>query len=67
MFYKKHTIMKQHILTAIAVAAILTACNSDDMHEAEATSTTTIITTIKKKQMPSFRNALNAAKSGTVG
>ena len=34
--------MKQQILTAIAVATILTACNSDDMHEADATSTTTI-------------------------
>jgi hypothetical protein len=34
--------MKQQILTAIAVATILTACNSDDMHEADATSTATI-------------------------
>ena len=34
--------MKQQILTAIAVATILTACNSDDMHETDATSTTTI-------------------------
>ena len=34
--------MKRYIITALAVAAILTACNSDDMHEAEATSTTTI-------------------------
>lgn len=34
--------MKQQILTAIAVATILTACNSDNMHEADATSTTTI-------------------------
>ena len=34
--------MRQQILTALAVAAILTACNSDDMHEADATSTTTI-------------------------
>ena len=34
--------MKNIMLTALAVAAILTACNSDDMHEAEATSTTTI-------------------------
>lgn len=34
--------MKQYIFTALAVAAILTACNSDDMHEADATSTTTI-------------------------
>ena len=33
--------MKRYIITA-TVAAILTACNSDDMHEAEATSTTTI-------------------------
>ena len=34
--------MKHYIITALAVAAILTACNSDDMHEADATSTTTI-------------------------
>jgi hypothetical protein len=34
--------MKQYIFTALAVAAILTACNSDDIHEADATSTTTI-------------------------
>ena len=34
--------MKQQILTAIAVATILTACKSDDMHEADATSTATI-------------------------
>jgi hypothetical protein len=34
--------MRQQILTALAVAAILTACNSDDMREADATSTTTI-------------------------
>lgn len=34
--------MKRYIITVLAVAAILTACNSDDMHEAEATSTTTI-------------------------
>ena len=35
-------IMKRYIITALAVAAILTACNSDDMHEADTTSTTTI-------------------------
>ena len=34
--------MKRYIITALAVAAILTACNSDDMHEADATSTATI-------------------------
>lgn len=34
--------MKQMITTALAVAAIMTACNSDDMHEADATSTATI-------------------------
>ena len=34
--------MKRYIITVLAVAAILTACNSDDMHEDEATSTTTI-------------------------
>lgn len=34
--------MKYYIITALAVAAILTACNSDDMHETDATSTTTI-------------------------
>ena len=34
--------MKNYIITALAVAAILTACNSDDMHEADAMSTTTI-------------------------
>ena len=34
--------MKQYIFTALAVAAILTACNSDDMHEDDATSTATI-------------------------
>lgn len=34
--------MKRYIITTLAVAAILTACNSDDMHEADATSTTTI-------------------------
>ena len=42
MFNKTTTIMKNYIITALAVAAILTACNSDDMHEADATSTTTI-------------------------
>lgn len=34
--------MKQYIFTALAVAALMTACNSDNDHEAEATSTTTI-------------------------
>jgi hypothetical protein len=34
--------MRQQILTALAVVAILTACNSDDMRDADATSTTTI-------------------------
>ena len=34
--------MKRYIITALAVATIMTACNSDDMHEADATSTTTI-------------------------
>jgi hypothetical protein len=34
--------MKQYIFTALAVAALMTACNSENDHEAEATSTTTI-------------------------
>ena len=34
--------MKRYIITALAVAAILTACNSENEHEADATSTTTI-------------------------
>ena len=34
--------MKQYIFTAMAVAAILTACNSENEHGADATSTTTI-------------------------
>ena len=34
--------MKKMITTALAVAAILTACNSENDHEADATSTTTI-------------------------
>jgi hypothetical protein len=34
--------MKQYIFTALAVAALMTACNSENDHEAEGTSTTTI-------------------------
>lgn len=34
--------MKRYIITALAVAAILTACNSENDHEADTTSTATI-------------------------
>ena len=34
--------MKRYIITALAVAAIMTACNSENDHEADATSTATI-------------------------
>ena len=34
--------MKQYIFTALAVSAILTACNSENDHEADTTSTATI-------------------------
>lgn len=34
--------MKRYIITALSVAAILTACNSDDIHETDTTNTATI-------------------------
>jgi hypothetical protein len=43
---KKTTIMKRYIIMFMAVAAILASCNSDDMHEADDMSVTTITFTM---------------------